>query len=328
MSDEQVAGGGSVGAPAASEVSVPSMDEYVASRASRADAPAPEQQPEKAAEPGTADEAPKEQPADAQQQQQHKQNASRMQRRFNELTRAREEASRAQAAAEERAQELERQVSMLVDLAKGGQRPDASQGTQGKPGVDRAPTEEDFPGDYRAFLRAESRWEARQEFDARAAQMREQYEAQQTQAQQQVEHRAAMERVGQFVRDYEGRVGEYAAAHPEYLDVTSALDDIPLNEQTGAMAQAVMMRRDSAEIWHALAQHPDVARQIASLPAHMQGVAIGDFAARFQMRKQSSAPPPGSPVAARNSGTGGALPPAGSSMDDYAAARMRAMQKG
>ena len=242
-----------------------------------------------------------------------------VQKRFDELTRRSREATRAAEEANARAKELEPQNAMLLDLAR-GRTPTPQQ--QDVPGETRAPTEEDFPGDYRAFLRAEALWTVRQEL-AKERQAREQQQATQEQeAAQQAEQSRAMEAVGRVMTEFQESIGAYANETPGYVEATHALDDIPITASTAPMVQAILMRKDAGRVLHYLSANPSVARHIASLPPAAQASAIGEFAGKISARRQSSAPPPGNPSAARAGATSG-LPPPSASMADYVAQRRR-----
>lgn len=304
--------GGSNTAPASAPPEVPAAPAHV---------PAPAQDP---ANSGAADPLdPTAEPAAAPQPPKTPDQRDRngVQKRFDELTRRSREAMRTAEQATARAQELERQNAMLLDLAR-GRTPAAQPPQQDVPGETRAPTEADFPGDYRAFLRAEARWEVKQEL-AKDRQAREQQQATQEQeVARQAEQSRAMEAVGRVMTEFQESIGAYANETPGYVESTHALDDIPVNASTAPMVQAILMRKDAGKVLHYLSANPSVAKHIASLPPAAQASAIGEFAGKISARRQSSAPPPGNPSAARAGATSG-LPPPGTSMADYVAQRRR-----
>lgn len=299
-----------------------SMDDYAAQReASPEPAPeAPAFEPaapsaQEAATSGTADPTATEPAAQPEvtpeQQEQRRRNG--VQKRFDELTRARAEADR-------RADMLLEQNRQLTERVLRGEKPSQQQ-PPAQP-ADNRPTEDQYPGDYRAFLRAEAQWEAKQAASEVIRQDRETREREaQTQREQQ-QHEQQVAQVATVLDDFGKRTAEHAKANPDYWEATSALDHIEVGPHNAAMVQTLLARPDSAKILHGFALNPGEAERIAALPPALQGAAVGEFAAAINRSpRPSTAPAPGRAVSGMRPPSSGA--PASSSMDDYASWRSR-----
>ena len=291
----------------------PSMDDYAEVRDREPDdvdptpaAPEPEQD---ASESGT-DEPPLEPSAPAQPTPEERSRRS-VQKRFDELTR--------------RAAEAERRADMLLESQKAllGRQEQPQRQTPQAPAEDAPPREEDFPGDYRAFLQAEAKFAARQEVESRlqrAENERQQQERQRTEQERAAQH---IEQVGTVMRQFEQRTADFAKTAPDYDATVEALDAIPIGPHNSAMVQTLLMRPDSASVLYHMGKNPKVAEQISRMPPALQGAAIGEFAANIARSAQhTNAPPPGRPVGSR-AASGSSTPPTSGSMDDYAAWRRR-----
>lgn len=307
-----------------------SMDDYVAQRDALSqpeqapDAPANEPAAPSAQEtaiPGTAD--PQQSATDPaavppQQdgpQQQEQRRVRGVQKRIDELTR--------------RAAEADRRADMLLEAnrelvarhTREGE-PQAHQQRQPAEQTDARPREEDYPGDYRAFLRAEAQWEARTVTQQALQQERQAREREADQQRQHAETQRQVAQVESVLNDFGKRNADYAKAAPEFAEASHALDHIEVGPHNAPMVQTILLRPDSAKILHHFAMHPGEAERIASLPPALQGAAVGEFAATINRApRPSNAPAPGRAVSGIRPPSSGA--PASNSMDDYASWRSR-----
>jgi len=309
-----------------------SMDDYAAQReAQMQPAPAPEApaiepaapSAQEAAIPGTAEpQDPALDPAAAQPQQtespQHveQRRARGVQKRIDELTRRAAESDRRADMLLEANRELVARVTRGEQPANPQQRPQAPEQ------ADARPREEDYPGDYRAFLRAEAQWEARQVTQQALQQERDARERETQQQREQEQARQQLAQVETVLTDFGKRVNEYAKQAPDYIEATHALDHIEIGPHNAPMVQTILLRPDNAKILHHLSMNPGEAERISALPPVLQGAAIGEFAASINRApRPSTAPAPGRAVSGMRPPNSGA--PASSSMDDYAAWRSR-----
>lgn len=268
-------------------------------RANSGDAPQTNDQP---AEPGAEPKQPT--PEELQQRQRRR---SGVQKRFDELT--------------QRAIDAERRADLLLESYlskdKGAQeRPNAA------PPADQAPKEEDYPGDYRAFLRAEAQYTARTEARQLAQQAREEANAAAETQRQEANTRQQVEQVGAVVTQFADRNEAFAQNVGDYDATVSSLDAIEIGPHNAAMVQTLLMRPDSGQILYAFGKNPRAAAEISRMPPALQGAALGEFAAHIaRAPRPSDAPPPGRPVGVRAPSAGGLA--VSGSMDDYAASRRR-----
>ena len=286
------------------------MDDYVAVREAatavpEAPAAAPEPLAQEFAESAPAAEAP--QPNEPGAAPQPDANERRgVQKRFDELTR--------------RAMEAERRADLLLEtqramLAREQPKPPEP------PQEAQPPREEDYPGDYRAFLRAEAEFTARKATGDLLRSDREARDEQQRQRYEQAQSQQHMRQVGAVLGSFQDRADAFAKEAPDYDQAVQGLADVEIGPHNAAMVQTLLLRPDSAKVLYHLGKNPGIADQISRLPPALQGSAVGEFAASLRHAPQpSNAPPPGRPVGSRSAGSSAA--PAGS-MDDYAAWRQR-----
>ena len=307
----------------------PSMEDYAAQReaspAPAPDAPALSPAAPSAQDPAnsgpadlqqpTADDpaaAPPQQPDTPQQQEQRRNRG--VQKRLDELTRARADAERRADMLLEANRELVARVARGDTPAAPVQQPQAP--------VDDRPKESDYPGDYRAFLRAEAEWVAAQKVEKVLQQDREAREREQQTQREQQAHQQQIAQVETVLTDFGKRNAEYAKAAPDFAEASHALDHIEVGPHNAPMVQTILLRPDSAKILHGFAMNPGEAERIAALPPALQGAAVGEFAASVNRApRPSTAPPPGRAVTGMRPPSSGA--PSSSSMEDYAVWRSR-----
>lgn len=308
-----------------------SMDDYAASREAMQPAPAPVAPASEPAAPlaqdpamsGTAKPqdpghdpaaAPAQQPESPQQQEQRRSRG--VQKRLDELTRRAGDADRRSDML------LETNRELVARLARAEQQPAPQQRTAPTDPANARPREEDYPGDYRAFLRAEAQWEARQATEQVLQRDREVRNQQAAQEREQAQAREQLAQVETVLTDFGKRNTEYAKQAPDFAEASHALDHIEIGRHNAPMVQTILLRPDSAKILHHLAMNPGEAERMASLPPALQGAAVGEFAATINRApRPSTAPAPGRAVSGMRPPNAGA--PASNSMDDYAAWRSR-----
>jgi hypothetical protein len=183
------------------------------------------------------------------------------QERINEITRARREAERRAEAAEQRAAQHE------AELAKYRQ-PQAPQ--------ERPPTLEDFGYDQAAWSQALTQYAVAQATRA----VESKYQQQDTQSRQQA-----------MVESFGKREREFAAKHPDYLDVTADLSHVPLRHLTEVFGNS---ENGPALLYH-LAMHLDEADRISRMSPTVAALHLGRLEAQITAPKTkpvSNAPPP------------------------------------
>lgn len=142
----------------------------------------------------------------------------------------------------------------------------ASDPREGKPGVDRPPSEQDFPNDYLAFEAARTEWNVRQavrqeiskvENKGREAQLRE----------------VRQERV----EAYEENVSEVRERIPDFDKVLASASGVTISP---ALGEEIMSSDKSALLQYHLAKNPDKVRELNSLSGRELAREIG----RLEMR--------------------------------------------
>ena len=204
-----------------------------------------------------------------------------MQKRIDELTRRAAESDRRADMLLEANRELVARVTRGEQPANPQQRPQAPEQT------DARPREEDYPGDYRAFLRAEAQWEARQVTQQALQQERDARERETRQQREQEQTRQQLAQVETVLTDFGKRVNEYAKQAPDYIEATHALDHIEIGPHNAPMVQTILLRPDNAKILHHLSMNPGEAERISALPP----VPAGRCDRRVRRLHQSRAAP-------------------------------------
>lgn len=202
--------------------------------------------------------------------------------------------ARVSAEAEAMAQELE---SYRRRESDGGAK-------QGKPGVDRAPTEADYPGDYLAFERADRLWSTR-------AIIREEMGRGEQQRRQQVLHESRQERLEAY-HDNAEKVRERI---PDFDKVIAAANGLNVSP---AVAEEIMSSEKAALLQYHLAGQPDKVRELNGMSRVEVAREIGRLEARVHLPKpntQTRATPPPTQI---NGGAAPAFNPATADMDQFA----------
>lgn len=185
---------------------------------------------------------------------------------------------------------------------------------QGKPAAakpasdpEERPSRESFES-YEDYLRADARWEARQEIKQAEQTRSQRFAAMQAQRQ-----------AAELARRLESDVNKAKAELPDYDDVVSNLDF----EAPPSMVQAILSADSPARVFHALGKAPDEARRIASLDPLSQIKAIAKIEAALSRPapQVSKAPPPGKPVG--TSSSTGEKDPSDMSYDEFVKYRRR-----
>jgi hypothetical protein len=223
-----------------------------------------------------------------------------VQKRINEITRARRAAEAENAA-------LRRMILESQQARAERQAPPQAEATP----EEQAPKESDFQ-DYGAYQRAMVGYEARQQVRAeiKAEQARQQSAQQQT-----AQARAAQEsqqRQAKLVEDGRAKFDDF--------------DEVALGDHariTPIMAEALSLEDKSGpEIAYYLGKKPDEAARIAALPPARQIMEIGRLAERIQAagkKTVSKATPPIKPVSGARASS--VKDPSKMTMDEYAAYR-------
>lgn len=191
-------------------------------------------------------------------------------KRFSELTQARREA-------EARAERAEREAAQLREQAQAK----AKEGGESEPSIDQF-------DDYAEYVRAVSRWEARQAANAA-----------QNEAMEARQRAAAEERKARITAEYQAKADLAREKFPDF-DAVAYRQDVPVSQ---VMVEAIMESDLGAELQYFWGQNPDEAARIAVLSPQAALLAIGRLEARIASQpapsKVTKAPDPISPVAAR-----------------------------
>jgi hypothetical protein len=207
-----------------------------------------------------------------------------VQKRINEITRARREA-------EARAASLEK---LVLNLAH-GQQQGAQASSQAAPEQqeEQPPKESDFQ-DYAAYQRAHMLFEARQAARAEFHAERERAQAGSQQAEQSRQQQESQQRAGKMIES--GR-----AAFDDFDDVVMG----PAVRITPVMADAMAMdAKIGSSVAYYLGKAPEESVRIAALPPVQQIMEIGRLAEKISAsankNKITKAPPPAKPVSGRS----------------------------
>ncbi len=168
---------------------------------------------------------------------------------------------------------------------------------QGKPGVDREPTEADYPGDYLAFERANISWNSRQAVREEFAKLQQSHQEDQTQRQRreaQIERQEAYEEQATTARE---RI-------PDFDKIIASASDVKITNPE--LVDEIMASPKAALIHLHLAQNRETARELNALRGKELAREVGRLETRLhlpQAKKATEAtPPPSTP-------RGGAAPP-------------------
>jgi hypothetical protein len=230
-----------------------------------------------AADKAAADEAKKKQDEEDAAEETRVKKKPWFQKRFDELTKQREEARR--EAAEHRA--------MLAQVINQRQVPAVPQETppasEFRP-TTAPPTREQFEFDEDKYLAARVEWTIEQR-EAKAAHDRRANEQQGSQQ--------------EFIRHYEGqRAATVAAGREKYPDFESVVYALPREVLNPEMALAIFETGTPADVAYHLGKNPDEARRISALPPLKKAIELGKLEGRLAAitPKTTQAPPVVKPV--------------------------------
>lgn len=252
------------------------QDEPAEQPAPESEAPVEQESPGVTDTPETVEETDEQKNARelAEREERSKRRAKGIEKRFAELT-ADKYAERQRAERAERiAEELQRKLS--------GQ---PAQPTEGK----GPPRKEDY-ADFDAWVEAKAEYVAEQKALAIVERReREMQEAQQRQAAQQY--------LSQVETQHQQRLSSYLKSHPDFSEAAEA-HDVFVNDVASTL---IKMMDDGPAVVHAIAKAPELANRLNSAPPHMQGVILGEIAAKLKDRppQVSKAPAPGAPVSGK-----------------------------
>lgn len=209
---------------------------------------------------------------------------SRIQSRFNELTRDKHAERSARERAEREADELRRQI----DALKGAVKPVAGDG-----GAAQRPQRGDFDS-YEEFVRADARWEAKEVVRQEREQERREREAER----QRGEQVRTKQEVAEAIQRSAAKVREQVK---DFDDVISELDF----EAPPAMERAIAKCDNPAAILYVLGKQPNQARLIANMDPidQVRAIAQIEHALRSASSQVSKAPPPGKPAGSKGAGS-------------------------
>lgn len=180
-------------------------------------------------------------------------------------------------------QEHSQALQELETLRRERQQP--PQQNQGKPGIDREPTEADFPNDYFAYERAKTAWEVRQSVrDEIRGQVQQERNsrAEQQRAEIQRERLIAYEENKETARE---RI-------PDFDKVVSSATDIVLKNE---VIEELLASDKSALLQYHLAKNPDKARDLNGMSGRELAREIGRLESRVHLptpKKATEATPP------------------------------------
>jgi hypothetical protein len=180
-------------------------------------------------------------------------------------------------------QEHSQALQELETLRRERQQP--QQQNQGKPGIDREPTEADFPNDYFAYERAKTAWEVRQSVrDEIRGQVQQERNsrAEQQRAEIQRERLIAYEENKETARE---RI-------PDFDKVVSSATDIVLKNE---VIEELLASDKSALLQYHLAKNPDKARELNGMSGRELAREIGRLESRVHLptpKKATEATPP------------------------------------
>lgn len=158
--------------------------------------------------------------------------------------------------------------------------------TDGKPGIDREPTEQDFPTDYLAYERAKIAWDVRQ---AVRDENRKADEARRETTQQTVQ----TERRREVLAAYEEYADEVRERIPDFDKVLAAAKDVNAKRE---LAREVIESPKSALLQYYLSKNPDKVAELNNLSGLELAREIGRLETRIHLPKpktatEASAPP-------------------------------------
>jgi hypothetical protein len=232
----------------------------------------PAAQPE---EPGNGAPTPEEEAERDQQEEEATRQKPWYRKRFDDLTRQREDERR-------RADRLEEALRKVVE-----QRPPEKVEPVEVPATRQKPTREQFNFDDDAYIEAVADWKLEQAEAKRSAQeQKRQAEYRQQQAQQTFEERRA------------STVDKGRGKHADFEEVVFSLPGDVLDME---MAAAIFEADAPEDVAYYLGKNPKEAARISALPPFKKAIALGKLEAKLTNpeRKQTTAPPPPNPIGGR-----------------------------
>ena len=169
------------------------------------------------------------------------------------------------------------------------ERESAKPAQDGQPGVDRPPTEADFPNDYFAFQEARTAWTARQAIRDEFNRVREQEQKSGTDRIRQERQRERLELYSEYAEEVRERI-------PDFDKVIATAASVPVKPE---LAEELLASDKSALLQYHLAKNPDKVRELNSLSGRELAREIGRLEARVHLptaKKATEASPPPSPV--------------------------------
>jgi hypothetical protein len=158
--------------------------------------------------------------------------------------------------------------------------------TDGKPGVDREPTEADFPSDWFAFQESKTAWTARQAIRDEFNRVREEQSRANTQHVQ-------TERQRERLEVYHENADEARERIPDFDTVIATAKAVNINAE---VREELLSSDKSALLQYHLAKNPDKAKALNELTGRELAREIGRLEARVHLptakRATEATPPP------------------------------------
>jgi hypothetical protein len=160
------------------------------------------------------------------------------------------------------------------------------QPSQGRPGIDREPTEQDFPNDYLAFERAKTTWDVQQAVERKLQGTIDQERSQR-------EQRAQSERQREQRLAYEENADVARERIPDFDKVVNSATSVNV---TTSVQEELLASEKSALLQYHLAKNPDKVRELNAMNALELAREIGRLEARIHLptpkkATEASAPP-------------------------------------
>jgi hypothetical protein len=166
--------------------------------------------------------------------------------------------------------ELERRIQSMTQTAP-----------QGRPGVEREPTEADFPNDYFAFQEAKTAWTVRQS-------VRDEINRDRQSRQQSVEAESVRERL--LAHEESAELARERI--PDFDKVVRAATDVAVKQE---VAEELLASEKSALLQYHLAKNPEKLRELNGMTGRELAREIGRLEARVHLptpKKATEATPP------------------------------------
>lgn len=165
------------------------------------------------------------------------------------------------------------------------QPPQPQQNNQARPGIDREPTEQDFPNDWLAYERAKTAWDVRQSV---RAEMRGLIDQDKTQRDQKAQAEQQRERL----IAYEENVEAARERIPDFDKVLASANTVTIKRE---VAEEVLASEKSALIQYHLAKNPDKVRELNGMTRVELAREIGRLEMRVHLPTPKKATEAGAP---------------------------------